>query len=253
MTPLFLLHGCLGQPSSWGPVRERLDPAIASTAVPLPGHGPSPSAYAHLESWDDVVASVLEQLPPSPVALCGYSMGARVALGLALGAPTRVKRAILIGCHPGLGDERARAERTRWDDAQSRRVMADGLEAFVADWERLELFESQRDLPIELLEVQRRRRQDHEPGAIAWALSVMGLGRMPDLRAELGRCRVPTLWIAGERDAKFRRIAAEVATAAPVHRALIAPGVGHNVALESPGWLAEILSAELGEDRGARR
>ena len=84
------------------------------------------------------------------VDVAGYSLGARVALGLGLRAPERVGRLVLESGSPGLRRRRERGERRRDDAALAEVIERDGLEAFVRRWEALPLFDGLRRLPEEL-------------------------------------------------------------------------------------------------------
>jgi 2-succinyl-6-hydroxy-2,4-cyclohexadiene-1-carboxylate synthase len=52
---------------------------------------------------------------------------------------------------------------------------------------------------------------------------------------------MPVLLMAGERDAKFRGIAAAMAATIPQVRCVVVPGAGHAAHLEAPGFLAGAL------------
>lgn len=247
-TPVFL-HGCLGQPASWDAVRERLSPAHRGVALRLPGHGPGAAARAS-GSFDDAVRAVAEALPNGPVVLVGYSMGARVALALALHTPKRYAGAVLIGCHPGIDDDRLRTERARWDDDLASLAERRGLPQLVEVWERLPALAPGRALPRRALEAQRQGRLDHDAAAIAWALRTLGLGNMPSLADRLGGSP-PLVWVVGEHDAKFRGVAEAIQREQPSIDVRVAPGVGHNVVLEAPEWVAERVEELLREVMGS--
>src|SRR5580765_6584961 len=87
-----LLHGFAGDPASWD------DVPVAGERIALPGHG-----RPVLGSWDENLAAL--EVAGCDVAI-GYSLGARVALGLVVAG--LVPRAILVSVNPGIADhERA--------------------------------------------------------------------------------------------------------------------------------------------------
>lgn len=228
-----LVHGFLGAPTMWTRVVAGLRGAAETRAV-LPGHGADP--WTPDGDFASVCAAFSARLGlRAGDVLVGYSMGARVALAMALGAPG--VRAVLIGCDFGIRDAGARAERARWEDAQAAAIEREGMEAFVRGWEALPVFETQRALPEAARRARREERLGHTARGAAWAMRTLGTGRMPSygdaLAALAGRC----LLVTGARDEKFTALAAQ--RGLPHVRI---EGVGHDVALEAPEALAAVLA-----------
>ena len=95
-----LLHGFAGTRRAWDGVVERLDPErYRPLALDLPGHGEHADAERPI-SFAGCVEHVLARAPERFV-LCGYSLGGRVALHVALEAPERVSRLVLVSATPG--------------------------------------------------------------------------------------------------------------------------------------------------------
>lgn len=221
------LHGFLGAPAMWSGLAEDL------VAPWCPGHGPSPVVMAGA-SFDDVVDVLAAQLllRTSPVRLVGYSMGARLALAMALRHPSRVREAVLIGGTPGLRTEAERAARRRDDEALATSLLRDGLPAFVDRWEALPLFATQRALPEAVRAARRAQRLAHDPAALAWCLRALGTGAMPSRWDALADCAVPLTLVTGSRDEKFTAIAREMATVCPRATHVLVEGAGHDVVTE---------------------
>ena len=201
----------------------------------LPGHGATPDLRAG--GFDDAVDALAACLP-APVLVAGYSMGARLALGLALRHPARVHAAVLVGVHPGLESEDERAARRASDESLARSLLAGGLRAFVDAWEKRPLFATQARLPAELRAAERARRLSHTPEGAAHALRALGLGSQPPLWDALARSRTPITFLAGSLDARFADLAARAAAVAPHGAVRIVPGAGHNLPLEAPAAVA---------------
>src|SRR6185369_6950562 len=84
----------------------------------------------------------------------GYSLGARVALGLV--ATRRAARAILVSVNPGLAEAERPARRAS-DAAWARMARARGIDDFVDAWEAQPLFETQQRVPPGRRDARRRR------------------------------------------------------------------------------------------------
>lgn len=217
-----LVHGFANTPDVWTGIVE-------GHRIALPGHGPDPVQ----PTWDDNLALVSERIGDID-AVIGYSLGARVALGLV--ATNRVPRAVLISVNPGLDDD-AREPRRVGDAAWAAMLRERGIDAFIAAWEAQPLFATQAHVDPERRAARRADRLALDPEQLARSLEVMGLAEMPDYRGAVDR-RV-TL-IAGADDKKYLAIAAGF----DVHREVIADA-GHDPTLEQPAQLAKAIASCL--------
>ena len=87
-------------PPCLGRCDRALDPErYRPLALDLPGHGEAADARGPI-TFAGCVEQVLAR-GPERFALCGYSLGGRVALHVALAAPERVSRLVLIVRQPG--------------------------------------------------------------------------------------------------------------------------------------------------------
>jgi 2-succinyl-6-hydroxy-2,4-cyclohexadiene-1-carboxylate synthase len=240
--PLLLLHGFTGNRGSFAHLRQRLSSHAAVVAVDLPGHGESPCPEdTTFASTVGALLGLLDSLGLAAVDVAGYSLGARLALALAVESSTRVRRLVLESGSPGLRRRRDRTERRRADEALAARIEADGVEAFVQGWEALPLFSGVRALPLEVQEALRQRRLAGDAEGLARCLRRLGLGAQPSYWAALPRLRVPTLLLSGARDAKFTTLARRMAAELPLVWGHVFPGVGHAPHLEAQeGWGREV-------------
>ncbi len=243
MTSLVFIHGFLGAPSMWHAVTSELASPIA-TSLYLPGHGANPSFPREAADFISNVDAIATSLPLSTRAvLIGYSMGARIALGLALRHPEQVASAILIGVDAGIEDEAMRAERIAWDEAWAERAERESVESFATAWERLPLFDSQQNLSPGARADLRKQRTSHTPAGIAWAMRTLGLGRMPSLWPLLEKNEVPLILMSGALDRKFTEKSGAIMTRSKNARAVVVDDAGHNVALEAPHAVAQEIQA----------
>lgn len=103
--PLVLLHEAfMTIDSNWRSSLAELGKSNKVIAVELQGHGRTPDRDAPLsyETMADDVAHLLETLDVQKASLLGYSMGANVALQLALRHPDKVAR--LVAVSPSASD-----------------------------------------------------------------------------------------------------------------------------------------------------
>ncbi len=100
-TPLVILHGLFGSLENWGSQARQLGAAHPVYALDLRNHGRSP----HSERMDyplmarDVLHT-LDQLGLERVLLMGHSMGGKAAMQLALDAPQRVAKLLVVDIAP---------------------------------------------------------------------------------------------------------------------------------------------------------
>ena len=228
-----------GQPSHFDGVRAFLG-RLATVSTPrLPGHGPDGAATARGD-WDDAVAALSAEVPAGAV-LCGYSLGARLALGISR-RRLDLGGLVLLSGHPGLDDSSTRGDRLLEDAARARALEADGLAAFADAWGRepiVRLFTaSERDRAA-----RAEARRDHTELGIAWSLRANGLGAMPPLDGVLSTRPYPVRLVTGERDEKFTTIAR--ARSSPNVTVHVAPDAGHDVCLDAAPFVAAVLRGAL--------
>lgn len=247
---LVLLHGFTGSRAAWSHLRSVLAPGIASVAVDLPGHGQSePGALSGPEGFAQTLATlvgVLDELGAGAVDVLGYSLGARLALGLAIEWPGRVRRLILESGAAGLKRSRDRTMRRRRDEALAAEIELRGIEAFVDRWEALPLFAGVRRLAPEVVRSVRAARLECSEQGLASSLRSVGLGVQPDYWHLLPGLRTPTLLLTGRRDLKFTAIAKAMARELPMAWFRAFEGVWHAPHLEAPDRFADEVMAFLG-------
>src|SRR3954469_1684510 len=244
---LVVLHGFAGSSASCAPLILELTGLRRVIAIDIIGHGASsapedPSHYVFEQALHDL-AEVTAQLGIARAAWLGYSMGGRLALGMAVDHPERVSSLILESATAGIQHEKERLQRMEADQELATRIEEVGTEAFVQEWERLPIWESQRALPAEVLRFQRVIRLRNRAIGLANSLRGMGQGAQPSYWDRLDEIDVPVLLIPGALDRKFVGIAGQMGIRIANAELAVVPDAGHAVHLERPGDFLEIVRA----------
>lgn len=250
--PLVLLHGFTGAAASWDEHLDALAAQFRVIAPDLPGHGRTPATAdataMTVEATADALAALLDRLGAAPAHALGYSMGARVALRLAVAHPEAVARLVLESPAAGIADPAERAARRTADETLAERIEREGLEAFVTAWERNPVFSTHAAADPALLSHQRAIRLASDPRGLAQSLRAAGQGAMEPLHDRLAAVAAPTLVIGGRLDATGRPRAEAVASGIPGARLALLDEVGHTPHLEAPGAFARLVVDFLLED-----
>ncbi len=228
---------------SWGLALEALAPYYRVYAPDLPGYGASakPSVAYTTEFFIEFVQKLLDALTLSRVSLIGLSMGGAIALGVALRAPQRVEKLVLVDSY-GL-QERFLAHRivwalTRWPALQEIAVLPLRFSRVLVRWGMRVLTGNPSFITPELVaEVARWARHPQARRAFAqWLRDEIWWDRVrTNFLSELGRIEAPVLLIHGERD---RVVPVEAARRAhrlfKNARLVVLAGCGHWAPRERP-------------------
>ena len=200
-----MLPGTLCDARLYAPVLDRLD--ARADVVSLTG----------ADSTIEMARLVLATAPPR-FSLCGFSLGAIVALEMIAQAPDRIERLALLGCNPGVLDAKAGAAREAL--AQSD-------------------FATEDDAPLVHLMARGASPEAYRQQ------TRMTLTRV-DSRPRLSRINAPTLVMCGALD-RICPPAMSIALAddIPGARLVIVPLAGHYLTLERPDLVATELAAWL--------
>ena len=232
------LHGFTGGAEDWEEVFEDL----SSVFLPaLPGHRYGPALEG--QDWASVVRLLYAQIDTStrkPACLIGYSMGARLALSVALENPSRFSSVVLIGVNPGLRTEGERICRRKEEAELIQYLRREGIDAFVSKWERNKVLALGREVAPKRLVQKRQQRLNQDPQSLAMAIEVLGLSQMPSCWSRLSE--VPLTFVVGARDSKFLALTREALRMHSHLRMEVVPEAGHNLLLETPTEIRNILS-----------
>ncbi len=247
-----LLHGFSGTHRAWDGVIDRLSPErYLALALDLPGHGEYADAHGvggTAITFAGCVEHVLARASERFV-LCGYSLGGRVALHVALAAPERVARLVLVSTTGGIENASERAERRASDhhlaDKLERGGWA-GFDSFIERWRTQPLFA---DDPAEVGALAREDQRRNRPEALAAVLRVLGSGEMEPLWARLSDLTMPATVVVGDRDVKYQGLGRRMVELLPDAELMVVPG-GHGLPLENPDAVAQALQRIDAEPTG---
>jgi len=104
-TPVIFIHGWRADATAWDGIIGTIGPNVRSIAIDVRGSGASNSARGpyNLERFAADLRELVEHFALGPVVLVGHSMGATVALRLAVDAPSTTRGLVLIAPVPASG------------------------------------------------------------------------------------------------------------------------------------------------------
>jgi len=218
-----LLHGFTQTSRSWDRYIELARPEQSMIRVDAPGHAGSSSVEADLPTTATMVATQC-----SHGDYIGYSMGARLALHIAVLHPQSVRRLVLVSGSPGLRTPEERLARMQSDDLLAREISEIGVENFINNWLSAPMFAG---LTSTREEIQDRLR--NTPEGLASSLRFSGTGTQEPLWDQLQDLTMPVLLVVGANDQKFLQIGSDMKNAMGTNSHLTTiENAGHAVHLE---------------------
>lgn len=258
--PVILLHGFMQDGRSWENVAQELSSRFFLLLPDFPGHGATISPYEaeefSLSAHANVVDMLVEALKQGAFGAClqekpvviGYSMGGRIAAQYAVDHPQKLKAVILESAGLGIADEADRAARKEKNEKLCARLAEESFDLFVKNWEELPLFASQKNLSNDLWAAQHQARLENDPQALRYSLRYAGQHEMTCLEEPLVNTGLNLLYLAGELDVTYTKIAQQFNNCAKYSSSIqvqIVKGVGHNIHLENPDLYCRIVMEYL--------
>lgn len=237
--PVVLIHGLGLSAALWNRVREALGPGYKLGLVDLRGDGRSrelEGAELSLQRWADDLDEQLRQLELNPAVLVGHSLGASIALKVALERPSDVRGLVLIGAEANLSNLAPRML------AAAERIESIGMERWVNQfWAKNPPFSGaslERD-PAILDEYRGLLLQND---ALDYVRQCRAIAAAESLSARLGEVTQPTLVLIGDSDDRtIPEHARELARDIPGAQVVELQDVGHTLPLEAPAETAQAL------------
>lgn len=249
---LVFLHGFLSDSRTYHNHIDKFTDNYHVITIDLPGHGEDQSSMDETWNFDYITTlldRILDKYKDKSIRLFGYSMGGRVALYYAINGHIPISNLILESTSPGIKEEANQLERRLVDEARAKVLDIAGIELFVNDWEKLPLFQSQLELPVEIQHQIRQQRLSQSPQKMAKALRDYGTGQMPNLWPRLIEIKVPTLILAGEYDEKFVQIAKKMANLIPNSKCKLISATGHTIHVEDSDEFDTMILGFLKEEQ----
>lgn len=221
---LVWLHGLLGCSDEW---REQITycDQQPSIVLDLPGHGQS--STVSVKNFQQISALIKETLKQNNIEqywLIGYSLGGRIAMYHGCYGDDNALQGIIIEAgNPGLKTLEDRNNRILHDKRWAQRLREEAIETVLIDWYQQPVFaELNKEECQQLVE----KRKQNNAFAIADILENLSLGHQPWLVDKLKKLPIPFVYLCGERDNKFKTMAAQHA-----FETHIIPDAGHNTHL----------------------
>ncbi len=250
--PVLFLHGFLGSAQDWCDIATPISEGHWCIAIDLPGHGKTvvngSEGNYRMENCTNGLVHFLDSLGIDKCNIVAYSMGGRLALYMVINFPNRFERVVLESASPGLKTEQERQDRRARDNILAKRLEKDSLEQFLNEWYDQPLFATLKQDKKWFARFLTNRIDNSKSGSttgLATSLRMMGTGVQPSLWDQLKKIQARLLLIVGEKDDKFKRIAAEMAPRCPKASIYIVEDAGHNVHWEKAGEYARLVKGFL--------
>ena len=183
-------------------------------------------------------------------AICGYSMGGRLAVLLAQELVQRrfaPKNLVLVSTGLGFETQSERDLRQAGDIAWAELLSTDA-EAFWQKWYDQDLFRPFLTLPADVRQKWMGHRKSQNIKYLADQWRFLGPAQHEYLRPmllELAKKNISVLYIAGELDKKYQTVARNLES--PNIEIEIIQGAGHVIPAEAPDALARRVNTFLGK------
>ena len=244
MTTLAFWHGWGMSPAVWdnliGELEKELPQETAFMPMPLPGYaGTALPTDAGTADW----AGIMMEKLPGPLVLCGWSMGAIMALSAAHRYPKHVSRLILFGATPCF------TERPDWNNSMPEKSGHRFREGIKTDPENtlrrfIAMFNRQDRQARPII----RQLASHQIPPVSVLNAGLDFLSATDLRPHVPEIRQKTLLVHGAFDPLMPFEAAYwLAQALPDARLHVLPGVAHAPFLSEPRQCARLIKQFLAD------
>ncbi|SNT76480.1 alpha/beta fold hydrolase [Paracoccus seriniphilus] len=240
--PALALHCMLASGSYWGAIAKRLEQRVDLHSFDMPGHGRSDDWQPKADDPDyhTAVTRMAASFINRPLDLIGHSMGATVALRIAVAAPEAVRSLTLIEpvLFAAAADTQQEARDREMGHLIAKGEMEQATRLFLATWGAQ---------PYDKLPAAMQRQMCDRIGLVHSAGETLSHDHANLLRpGGLEAIDAPVLFISGERSpAVVHGIADALAARLPdVGRATV-PAAGHMLPITHPDEVAGLVALNL--------
>lgn len=252
MVTLHFLHGFLGLAEDWNIVLSDF-PHFSCIAHALEDYMPTchpeiltrnehvsltlHKTISPFKSWaqkfNDHVFSRQNQTNQKNI-LIGYSLGGRLALH-SLQETSNWDAAILVSVNPGLTNDSLKIQRFQQDEIWAQRFANEAWDSVLDAWNHQSVFTNQKN-------TLKRCEDSYNRNLLSTMMRCFSLGLQNDLRDVIKKIQIPILWLVGEHDEKFVKIAQEMSNLSYHVKHAIVPQSGHRIPWESQDYFAKICN-----------
>lgn len=242
---LLMLHGFMGDHRVFDHLTDKLSSFCNPVAIDLLGFGQSskpedPERYREQKQIRDL-CDLITALDIQQPLLFGYSMGGRLALQTAIAQQERFSGLLLESATCGIDDPQKRNERQKLDAQWAHEIQTD-FDAFLSEWQELELFQSPKATDHSLARKYQKIQSEQTPSALAASLHGFGTGSMRPVCDKLPQLNLPILLLAGTADQKYQQVNRYLLEQLP-NATFSSIEAGHRTHLDNPSAFASELQA----------
>lgn len=242
-----MLHGFMGSSRDMLELADILSGKFYCLIPDLPGHGNSLFKKGNITLSGDfmsvpqMICDRLLSLGVKRYTLYGYSMGGRVAAGMAVLSPERIEKLVLESSSFGIEgkkekDTRYKNDLALFDDIDIKK-RNDFME-FLEKWYNLDIFKTlDKDLKRKLV----IKRIGNHPEELRKAMKIMSTGNQPYLLNKLAQLNLNISYIYGIKDKKYREEAGRGKEKISGMKLFPIEGASHNVHLQFPKKVVSII------------
>ncbi|MBF0443128.1 MAG: 2-succinyl-6-hydroxy-2,4-cyclohexadiene-1-carboxylate synthase [Oligoflexales bacterium] len=246
------IHGFMGAADDFtyaiDHLEKKIDLPFNVLSLDLPCHGNSindePSKDDSIDNIADMIHDLVMEKGWKANILVGYSMGGRIALSFAIKYPLLSKALVMESTSPGIDDEDERKAREFFDrNLFSELLKNDDQEkfkSFLHSWYKNPIFSGIQNHHgyNEMI----NRRLLNKPEKLQIFINHFGMGKTPSLWNRIPHIEIPSLYIVGENDRKYREIACRLEKANSSIVFGVIEGSGHNTHFQAPERFASCLN-----------